>query len=76
MSLVFERLTLNRGPLSSLQTDRSPHMPLKDQFLHQAKHEYSPRQRIAALAIESLVFLVVLPYGLASLSVALDAGLH
>ncbi len=51
-------------------------MPLKDRFLQQAKHEYSPRQRIALLLVAGLVFLVVLPYALAALSAVLDTWLN
>jgi len=61
--------------MNSSQTDRSLHMPLKARFLQQAKHEYSPRQRIALLLVAGLVFLVVLPYILVVLSATLDVWL-
>lgn len=49
---------------------------MKDKFLQQTKHEYSPRQRLAALLIEAIFFLVALPLLLATLSSVLDSWLH
>ena len=48
---------------------------MKDRLLQQAKREYGPRQRAAALAAEAVVFLAILPLALARLGHALDARL-
>lgn len=51
-------------------------MPLKDRFLQQAKHEYSPRQRMTQLLVAAVVFLVVLPGALAIFAASLDTWLN
>jgi protein-S-isoprenylcysteine O-methyltransferase Ste14 len=49
---------------------------MKDKFLQQAGHEYSPRQRAALLLVAGVVFLVILPLLLIFLGPALDRWLH
>jgi protein-S-isoprenylcysteine O-methyltransferase Ste14 len=49
---------------------------MKDRLLKQTKREYGPGQRLAALLIEGIFFMVVLPYVLAALAELLDPGLH
>jgi protein-S-isoprenylcysteine O-methyltransferase Ste14 len=48
---------------------------MKDRFLQQAKREYSPNQRTAALAVEAVVFLGILPLALLLLGGLLDRWL-
>ena len=45
---------------------------MKQKFLNQAKHEYSPRERIAALMIEGIFFLGILPGAIVYFSLSLD----
>jgi protein-S-isoprenylcysteine O-methyltransferase Ste14 len=45
---------------------------MKEKFLNQAKHEYSPRERIAALMIEGVFFLGILPGAIVYFSPRLD----
>lgn len=49
---------------------------MKDRLLRQTKREYSPRQRLIALLVESIFFVVVLPVGLATLAPSADQWLH
>ncbi len=49
---------------------------MKDRFLRQTKREYSPEQRSAALAVEGVLFLVVLPLALIALGSSLDGWLR
>jgi len=49
---------------------------MKDRFLKQAEREYSPRQRFAALLVEGIFFLIVLPLVLITLASSLDQWLH
>ncbi len=48
---------------------------MKDKLLKQAQHEYRPEQRLAALGVEAVVFLVVLPFALIALGSFLDQWL-
>jgi protein-S-isoprenylcysteine O-methyltransferase Ste14 len=45
---------------------------MKEKFLEQAKHEYSPRERITALMIEGIFFLGILPGALVYFSPLFD----
>ena len=45
---------------------------MKEKFLKQAKHEYSPRERITALMVEGIFFLGILPGALVYFSSLLD----
>jgi protein-S-isoprenylcysteine O-methyltransferase Ste14 len=49
---------------------------MKDKFLQQAGHEYSPRQRAALLLVAAVIFLAILPLLLVFLGSALDRWLH
>jgi protein-S-isoprenylcysteine O-methyltransferase Ste14 len=49
---------------------------MKNKLLEQAKHEYSPKQRSAALLIEAVFFLGVFPYGFIRLGATLDLWLQ
>ena len=49
---------------------------MKDKFLKQTKREYSPNQRLVALAVEGVVFLIVLPFALIALGSSLDQWLR
>ena len=49
---------------------------MKDRFLRQARHEYSPRQRGIALAGLAVIFLGVLPWLLVRLGSRLDTAVH
>jgi protein-S-isoprenylcysteine O-methyltransferase Ste14 len=49
---------------------------MKDKLLQQTKREYSPRQRLAALLVEGIFFLLLLPYVLATLAASLDSWLR
>jgi protein-S-isoprenylcysteine O-methyltransferase Ste14 len=49
---------------------------MKERFVEQTKREYSPKQRSAALAVEGVVFLVVLPFALIALGSSIDRGLQ
>jgi protein-S-isoprenylcysteine O-methyltransferase Ste14 len=49
---------------------------MKDKFLKQTKREYSPNQRLVALAVEGVFFLVVLPFALIALGSSLDQWLR
>lgn len=48
---------------------------MKDKFLKQAQREYRPEQRLAALFVEGVVFLGVLPFALIALGSSLDQAL-
>ncbi len=48
---------------------------MKEKFLKQAEHEYSPASRILALLVEGLLFLVILPLALIYLAPLLDRQL-
>ncbi len=48
---------------------------MKDKFLKQAEHEYSPGSRTLALVVEGPLFLVILPAGLVYLGPLLDRQL-
>ncbi|MBI3914721.1 MAG: isoprenylcysteine carboxylmethyltransferase family protein [Chloroflexi bacterium] len=48
---------------------------MKDRILKQAAREYSPRARIAALALEAVFFLLILPSALTAGSANLDQWL-
>jgi protein-S-isoprenylcysteine O-methyltransferase Ste14 len=45
---------------------------LKDKLLEQAKREYSPKQRLAALSVEAILFLIIFPFILITLGESLD----
>ena len=49
---------------------------MKDKFLEQARHEYSPNQRFIALLFLAPVFLLVLPYLFIRLGARLDPWLQ
>lgn len=49
---------------------------MKDKFLKQTQREYSPNQRLAALAVEGVFFLVVAPFALIVLGSSLDRWLQ
>ncbi|MBI5033281.1 MAG: isoprenylcysteine carboxylmethyltransferase family protein [Chloroflexi bacterium] len=49
---------------------------MKDKFLQQTKREYSPNQRLAALAVEGVFFLVIAPFVLITLGSSLDQWLQ
>jgi protein-S-isoprenylcysteine O-methyltransferase Ste14 len=49
---------------------------MKDKFLKQTNREYSPEQRLVALAVEGIFFLVVLPFALIALGASLDQWLR
>ena len=49
---------------------------MKEKLLEQAKREYSPKRRCAALIVEALFFLGIFPYGFISLGAILDGWLH
>jgi protein-S-isoprenylcysteine O-methyltransferase Ste14 len=48
---------------------------LKDKLLEQTKREYSPKQRLVALSVEAIFFLIIFPYVLITLGAALDQWL-
>ncbi len=48
---------------------------MKDKLLKQNKREYSPNQRLVALAVEGVFFLLVFPFPLIVLGSALDQWL-
>ncbi len=47
---------------------------MRDRFLKQTKREYSPRQRMALLAVAGVLFLIILPLALIHLGGRLDRG--
>ena len=49
---------------------------MKDRFLDQARHEYSPKQRAVAMVFLAPIFLVILPFVLISLGSLLNRWLH
>ena len=49
---------------------------MKNKLLGQARHEYSPKQRIIALVCMAPIFLFVLPYLFVRLGISLDRWLH
>ena len=49
---------------------------MKDKLLEQTKREYSPKQRLVALSVEAIFFLILFPYVLIKLGAALDQWLH
>ncbi len=49
---------------------------MKDRFLAQAKHAYSPKQRSWAYVMLAPVFLLLLPWALIALGTQLDQWLH
>lgn len=49
---------------------------MKDKFLEQAKHEYSPKQRFIALLVLVPVFLILLPFILITLGSWIDKWLQ
>jgi len=49
---------------------------MKDKFLKQASHEYSPKQRMVALLFLAPIFLFVLPYFFIRLGARLDQWLQ
>ncbi len=49
---------------------------MKDKLLKQTKREYSPNQRLVALAVEGVFFLVVAPFALIALGSSLDQWLR
>ncbi len=48
---------------------------MKDGMLAQAAREYAPRQRLAALLVEAVIFLAILPLALLLLGGAIDGRL-
>lgn len=49
---------------------------MKDKLLRQAKHEYTPKQRIAALLLLAPIFLFLLPYLFITMGIRLDQQLQ
>jgi len=49
---------------------------MKDKFLEQASHEYSPKQRYVALLFLAPIFLFILPWIFIRLGVRFDHWLH
>ena len=49
---------------------------MKDKFLEQASHEYTPKQRFVALLLLAPIFLFVLPYIFITLGARLDQWLQ
>jgi protein-S-isoprenylcysteine O-methyltransferase Ste14 len=49
---------------------------MKDKLLEQAKHEFSPKQRLVALLVLAPFFLFVLPFILITLGSRIDQWLH
>jgi protein-S-isoprenylcysteine O-methyltransferase Ste14 len=49
---------------------------LKDKLLHQARHEFTPKQRFIFLLVLAPVFLIILPLILIGLGSRLDQWLH
>jgi protein-S-isoprenylcysteine O-methyltransferase Ste14 len=49
---------------------------MKDKFLKQTKHEYSPKQRIIALLLLAPIFLLVLPFLFIRLGARIDQWLQ
>lgn len=49
---------------------------MKDRLLKLTEHEYSPRQRLVALALEGIVFIIAIPAVLILASPLLDHALH
>lgn len=49
---------------------------MKDRFLKQAEREYNPKQRLAALLVEAVFFLVIFPFALLALGSVLDRWLQ
>jgi len=49
---------------------------MKDKLLEQAKHEYSPKQRIVALLFLAPIFLIVLPFILITLGTRINQWLQ
>ncbi len=48
---------------------------MKDRFLVQAQHEYTPAQRMAALSVEAIFFLAIAPLALLLVGRAIDRWL-
>jgi hypothetical protein len=48
---------------------------MKERFLQQAKREYSPQQRLAALLVEAIFFMAIFPLALLLLGGRLDRWL-
>lgn len=48
---------------------------MKDRFLKQTQHEYSPRQRLIALAVAAVFFLGLFPFVLVMLGTSIDRWL-
>lgn len=48
---------------------------MRDRFLKQTSHEYSPNQRLALLAVAAPVFIIILPLALIRLGGWLDGAL-
>ena len=49
---------------------------MKNKLLNQTKHEYDPKQRLIALSVEAIFFLIILPYALIKLGESLDQWLQ
>jgi len=49
---------------------------LKDKLLEHAKREFSPKQRLVALLVEAIFFLIIFPFVLISLGESLDQWLQ
>lgn len=49
---------------------------MKDKLLEQAKREYSPKQRLVALLVEAIFFLIIFPFVLIALGESLDQWLQ
>ena len=49
---------------------------MKDKLLEQAKHEFSPKQRLTALLVLAPLFLIILPYILITLGSRIDQWLQ
>ncbi len=48
---------------------------MKDKFIQQTRREYSPKQRLAALVLEAIFFLLLLPPALTSAGAWIDESL-
>jgi protein-S-isoprenylcysteine O-methyltransferase Ste14 len=49
---------------------------MQEKLLQQARHEFSPRQRMIAMGFEGLIFLLILPFALYELGSILDSWLN
>jgi protein-S-isoprenylcysteine O-methyltransferase Ste14 len=66
---------MTAGPGGAAVHRHTGGLEMKEKLLLQAKHEFSPGQRIMGLAVEGVVFLGILPTGLVYFSALLDRQL-